>query len=77
MYVNSPKKQYFELIKDGTKEELYILVHIMPLVIAVIMPVQIYTNIIFVENNYKIFLRKNVVQYLYFTVLRYLKNWMV
>ena len=26
MYVNGPKKQHFELLKDGAKEELHILV---------------------------------------------------
>ena len=51
------KKQHFELLKDGAKEELHILVHMMSLVTAVIMPVKIfiysYTNLIFVENSYK------------------------
>ena len=58
MYVNGPKKQHFELLKDGAKEELHIYVHIMSLVTAVIVPVKLficisYTNLIFVENSYK------------------------
>ena len=44
-YVNGPKKQHFELLKDGAKEESHILVHIMPLITAVIMPVQIFTYV--------------------------------
>ena len=44
MYVNGPKKQHFELLKDGAKEELRY-VHIMSLVTAVIMPVKIFNYI--------------------------------
>ena len=32
MCVNGPKKQHFDLLKDGAKEGLHIVVHIMPLV---------------------------------------------
>ena len=47
MYVNGPKKQHFELLKDGPKEELHIWVHIiiMSLVTTVIMPVKLFIYI--------------------------------
>ena len=64
MYVNGPNKQHFELLKDGAKEELYIKVHIMSLVTAVIMPVKLFIyigtqisylfrTVINIQNSYK------------------------
>ena len=50
----------------------------MSLVTAVIMSfiyIAIYTNLIFVENSYKYSYGR--IWLLYFTVLRYLKNWTV
>ena len=42
MCVNGPKKQHFELLKDGAKEEFHI--SYWYLVTVVIMPVQIKTH---------------------------------